>query len=65
MINTVNVYNCEARGRKLASCSLDKKRLEGIITEVLKTLQSIEKGETGNGSKMKEDMSRKEQRTVH
>lgn len=24
MINTVNVYNCEARGRKLASCSLDK-----------------------------------------
>ena len=38
MINTVNVYNCEARGGKLAPCSLDKKRLEGVITEVLKTL---------------------------
>lgn len=54
-----------AKGGELALCSLEKKRLEGIITEVSKTSLRIEKGETGNGSKAKEDMSRKEQRTVH
>lgn len=52
------------KGKKSALCSLERKRLEGIISEVSKTLMSIENGRTGNGSKAKEDMNRKEQRTV-
>ena len=66
LINTTNVYNCEERGGKLALCSLDKERLEGVITEVLKTLWSIEKGETGNGSKNKRGHEQKAiKKTVH
>lgn len=45
MINGINVYNCEERGEKLASCSLERTRLEEIIIEVSKTLLSLERGE--------------------
>lgn len=65
MINGINVYSCEDRGEKLASRSLERTRLEEIITEVSKTPLSIEKGKSGNGSKANEDVSRKEQRTVY
>lgn len=65
MISGTRVHNCKERGEKLALCSLERKRLGGIIIEVSKTLMSIEKGEAGNGSQTKEDINRKEQRTVH
>lgn len=53
------------RIEKLALCYTVEKKLEGIIIEVSKTLMGIEKGETGNGSKAKEDRSRKEQKALH
>lgn len=62
MIGGINVYNYEERGE---ISSLERKRLEGIIIEVSKTLMNTEKGETGNDSKAKKDINRKEQRTEH
>lgn len=58
------VYNCEKNVEKNRFFSLERKRLEEIIIEVSKTLMSTEKGETGNGLKAKENMSRKEQKTA-
>lgn len=44
----------------MASCSLDKRRLEGIITEVLKThVKSIEKERQEMTPKMKEGHEQK------
>lgn len=65
MINSINVYNCEEDRKISFMLHSRKKKLEGIIIEVSKTLMGIEKGETGNGSKAKEDWSRKEQKALH
>lgn len=56
MISGVNVCNSEER-REISS--LERKRLEGIIIGVSKTLMNTEKGETGNDSKAKKDINRR------
>lgn len=52
-INGINIYECEEQGKTLASCSLERTRLEEIIIEVSKTLLNIEKGEREMAEKQK------------